>query len=75
MGNRQTRVQLGLPYQTTSISLVNFHGIIFETEDFEKEVGELKTKGIETTKTDNTPYAKFTRLKDPDGNGSSFHQK
>jgi predicted enzyme related to lactoylglutathione lyase len=75
MGNGETWVQLGLPNQTTSLALMNFHGIIFETDDIEKEIGELKTKGIETTKIDNTPWGKFTQLKDPDGNGLTFHQK
>ena len=55
MGNGETWVQLALPNQTTSIALMSFHGIIFETDDIEKEIGELKIKGIETTKIDNTP--------------------
>jgi len=75
MGNGETWVQLGLPNQTTSIALMSFHGIIFETDDIEKETGELRTKGVETTKIDNTPWGKFTQLKDPDGNGLTFHQK
>ena len=61
--------------QTTSISLSNFHGIIFETADIEKEVQELKAKVIETGKIDDTPWGKFAWLKDPDGNGLCLHQK
>jgi hypothetical protein len=53
---------------------MNFHGIIFETGDIEKEVRELKTKGIETSKIDDTPWDRFTQLKDPDGNGLTYHQ-
>jgi catechol 2,3-dioxygenase-like lactoylglutathione lyase family enzyme len=75
MGNGETWVQLGLPNQPTSISLLSFHGVMFETDDIEKEVKELKSKGIETTKIDNTPWGKFVQLKDPDGNGLSYHQK
>ena len=75
MGNGQTWVQLGLPDQTTSISLMNFQGIILETEDIEKEVRELKGKGIETAKIDDTPWGRFAQLKDLDGNGLTLHQK
>jgi len=71
----QTWVQLGLPNQTTSISLLKFHGIIFETTDIEKEIQELKTKDIEVGKIDNTPWGRFAWLKDPDGNGLCLHQK
>lgn len=98
MGNGQTWVQLGLPNQATSISLVSWwpykeiemsvgslQGIILETDDIEKEVQELKTKGIEVVKIgpkglepgkiDSTPWGKFAHLIDPDGNGLSIHQK
>ena len=75
MGNGQTWVQLGLPNQPTSLSLLNFHGVMFETDDMEKEVRDLKTRGIETGKIDNTPWGRFVQLKDLDGNGLSFHQK
>jgi predicted enzyme related to lactoylglutathione lyase len=75
MGNGQTWVQLGLPGQTTSISLMNFQSVIIETDDIEKETRELKTKGIEAGKIDDTPWGKFAQLKDPDGNGLTLHQK
>jgi catechol 2,3-dioxygenase-like lactoylglutathione lyase family enzyme len=75
MGNGETWVQVGLPNQTTSISLASFHGIIFETADIEKEVQELKAKGIETGKIDDTPWGKFAWLKDLDRNGLCLHQK
>ncbi len=97
MGNGQTWVQLGIPGQITSISLVNWwpfkeaemkagslHGIVLETEDIEKEVKDLKTKGIELGKMDptgleeekimDTPWGRFVHFKDPDGNGLNFHQ-
>jgi catechol 2,3-dioxygenase-like lactoylglutathione lyase family enzyme len=88
MGNGQTWVQLGLPDQTTSISLMEtapgveraasdgtLQGIVLETEDIEKEIQELKKKGIEAGKIDNTPWGKFSFFKDPDGNGLTLHQK
>jgi catechol 2,3-dioxygenase-like lactoylglutathione lyase family enzyme len=71
----QTWIQLGLPNQTTTISLATFHGIIFETDDIEKEIKALKAKGVEVGKTDDTPWGKFAWLKDPDGNGLCLHQK
>ena len=75
MGNGETWVQLGLPGQTTSISLMNFQSLILETENMEKETRELKTKGIESGKIDDTPWGKFAQLKDPDGNALTLHQK
>lgn len=75
MGNGETWVQLGLPGQTTSISLMNFQTVILETEDMEKEIRDLKSKGIEVGKIDDTPWGKFSQLKDPDGNNITLHQK
>lgn len=71
----QTWVQLGFPGQETSISLANFSGLIFETDDIEKEIEELKVKGIELGKTGSTPWGKFAWLKDLDGNSLCLHQK
>jgi len=75
MGNGQTWIQMGLPNQITSLSLASFQGIIFETDNIEKEVQELTTKGIEAGKIDNTPWGKFSWLKDIDGNKFCLHQK
>lgn len=75
MGNGQTWVQMGLPGQEISISLMDFQALIIETEDIEKEIRELKTKGIEAQKIDDTPWGKFSQLKDPDGNSLTLHQK
>jgi catechol 2,3-dioxygenase-like lactoylglutathione lyase family enzyme len=75
MGNEQTWIQMGLPNQDSSISLANFQGIILETDDMDKEVQELKTKGIETGNIDDTPWGKFCWLKDLDGNKICLHQK
>jgi predicted enzyme related to lactoylglutathione lyase len=75
MEHGQTWIQLGLPNHDTTISLATFQGIIFETDDIEKEIEALKTKGIELGKIDNTPWGKFAWLKDLDGNGLCLHQK
>ena len=71
----ETWIQLGLPNQSTTISLATFNGIIFESNDIENEIRELKAKGIKVEKIDNTPWGKFAWLKDPDGNGLCLHQK
>jgi len=75
MGNGESWIQLGLPGQATSIALMKSQGIICETYDIEKEIGELLAKGIEASKIDQTPWGKFSWVKDPDGNGISLHQK
>jgi catechol 2,3-dioxygenase-like lactoylglutathione lyase family enzyme len=71
----QTWVQMALPGQSTSISLLTFHGIICETDDIEKEIQELSGKGVEVGKVDITPWGKFAWLKDLDGNGLCLHEK
>ena len=68
-------IQLGIPGSDASISLASFHGVICETENIEKEIKELKAKGIEVGKIDATPYGKFAWLKDLDDNGICLHQK
>jgi predicted enzyme related to lactoylglutathione lyase len=54
--------------------LQNFRGIIFETDDIEKKIGELQAKGIESGKIDDTPWGRFAWLKDLDGNALCLHQ-
>ena len=68
-------IQMGLPNSNTTISLAGFQGIICETDNIEKEVRELKTKGIEVGKIDDTPWGKFAWLKDLDGNSLCLRQK
>ncbi len=68
-------IQLGLPGQTTTISLATFQGIIFETDDIEKQVAEFVAKGIEVGNIDNTPWGRFAWFKDLDGNSLCLHQK
>ena len=75
MEHGQTWLQLGLPGQPTTISLANFQGIIFETDDIEKEISDLQTKGIVPGKIEDTPWGKFAWMTDPDGNKLCLHQK
>lgn len=74
-GHGDTWIQLGLPGSSTTISLAGFQGNIYETDNIEKEVKELKTKGIEVGKIDETPWGRFAWLKDLDGNSLCLHQK
>jgi predicted enzyme related to lactoylglutathione lyase len=84
MGNGGTWIQLGFPGQATSLTLVNWfvnkmpagsmQGLVLKTEDIQKEVDELKAKGIEVQDIDNTPWGKFASFNDPDGNGLTLHQ-
>ena len=66
---------MGLPNQSTSISLATFHGIICETADIESEMAQLKANGIEMERVDKTPWGTFAWMKDVDGNGICLHQK
>ncbi len=84
MGNGSTWVQLGLPGQAASISLVNWfkempagsmQGLVLKSEDIEKEVADLKAKGVEVKSIDNTPWGKFASFSDPDGNGITLRQE
>jgi predicted enzyme related to lactoylglutathione lyase len=78
MGDGNTWIQLGLPDQTTSISLVNWfskspagtmQGLVLASDDIEAEVAEIKAKGIDVQPIDNTPWGRFASFNDPDGNG------
>lgn len=71
----ETWIQLGLPNGNASISLANFHGIICDTDDIEREIQQLKPKGIEFGKIDNTPWGRFAWVKDLDGNSLCLRQK
>lgn len=71
----ETWIQMGLPGCNTTISLAGFQGIICETKDITAEIKELRAKGIEVGKIDETPWGKFAWLKDLDGNQLCLHQK
>ncbi len=68
-------IQMGLLNGGATISLAGFQGIICETDNIETEIKELKAKGIEVGKIENTPWGKFAWLKDLDGNSLALHQK
>ena len=68
-------IQMGLPDGNTTISLSGFQGLIFETDNIEKESKLLKEKGIEVGNIDQTPWGRFAWLKDLDGNSLCLHQK
>lgn len=97
MGNGQTWVQLGLPGSSTSISLISWYpfpdvamapgslkGLVILTDDIEKDVADLKAKGVQSNKIGpngflegqimDTPWGKFSHFSDPDGNGFDLHQ-
>src|ERR1700753_524858 len=84
MGNGAKWVQLGFPGQTTSITLVTWftnikpgssQGLVIRTNDIEKDVEELKAKGVEVGKIDPTPWGTFCDFKDPDGNSMILRQE
>ena len=71
----ETWIQMGLPNSNTTISLASFQGVICQTDNIENEIKELKVKGIEVGKVDDTPWGRFAWLKDLDGNSLCLHQK
>jgi len=84
MGNGANWVQLGLPGQKTSITLVNWfkqmpagsmQGLVLKSEDIEKEVADLQAKGVEVKPIDPTPWGRFASFSDPDGNGLTLWQE
>lgn len=84
MGESGLWIQLGLPNNGVSITLVNWfpkmspgsmQGLVIETEDIEKERNGLLSKGITVSAVDNTPWGKFASFEDPDGNGLTLHQQ
>lgn len=84
MGDGSKWVQLGLPGQATSITLVTWltkitpgssQGLVIRTNDIEKEVEELRAKGVTIDKIDPTPWGKFASFYDPDGNGMVLRQE
>lgn len=68
-------IQMGLPNSGTSLSLSGIQGLICETENIEKKIRELKEKGIEVGKIDDTQWGRFAWFKDLDGNSLCLHQK
>ncbi len=52
----------------------SLQGLMLQTEDIEKEVTILKSKGVVFERIDNTPFGQFANFSDPDNNGLMLHQ-
>jgi len=83
MGDGNTWLQLGIPGQATTITLVTWfkkmppgslQGMVLRSVDIEKEVADLRVKGISVEDIDNTPWGRFASFSDPDGNGFTLRQ-
>ena len=84
MGDGNTWVQLAPTEDSqTSITLVHWFpemqpgsltGNVLATDDIEGMVAELRAKGVEVGKIDETPWGRFAGFKDPDGNGWMLHE-
>lgn len=81
---KQTWIQMALPGSPVSITLVNWfpempagsvRGFVIKTDDLDKEIEELKSKGLEVGDAEKTPWGRFATVKDPDGNALSLHGK
>jgi len=68
-------IQMALPGSPTAISLADFSGLICETSDISREIGQLQAQGIDVGKIDQTPWGKFAWFNDLDGNSLCLHQK
>lgn len=71
----ETWIQMGLPGSDTTISLAGSQGVIYETDNIENKMADLKSQGIEVGKIDETSWGKFAWLKDLDGNSLCLHEK
>lgn len=71
----ETWIQMGIPGSDTTISLAGFQAVICETDNIKAKIADLKSKGIEVNKIDETPWGKFAWLKDLDGNSLCLHEK
>jgi len=49
-------------------------GIVFEVDDIDKAVADLRAKGVEVEDPYATPVCKITSFADAEGNKVSFHQ-
>ncbi|SDG04861.1 VOC family protein [Mucilaginibacter sp. P19] len=81
---KQTWIQMAFPGSPVSITLVNWfaempagsvRGLVIKTDDLDKDIADLKAKGLEVGNVDTTPWGRFATVKDPDGNALSLHAK
>ena len=49
-------------------------GIVFEVDDIDKSIADLRGKGIEVEDAYETPVCKITSFVDGEGNKVSYHQ-
>jgi predicted enzyme related to lactoylglutathione lyase len=84
MGNGHKWVQVGFPGQATSLTLVDYfdnmtpgssYGLVINTKDIEKDVEDLRAKGVVIDRIDPTPWGRFANFVDPDGNGMTLRQE
>jgi predicted enzyme related to lactoylglutathione lyase len=77
-------IQMSFEKGGPSITLVNWfkempagsvRGLVIRTDDIEKEIDTLKSRGIQTGRIDATQWGRFASVKDPDGNTFSLHQR
>ena len=68
-------IQVGFPGEDTTLSLAGFSAIICKTDDIKKDVADLKSKGVDVGKIDETPWGRFAWFKDPDGNSLCLREK
>ena len=50
-------------------------GLVIKTDNLDKDIADLKAKGLEVGDVDTTPWGRFATVKDPDGNALSLHAK
>jgi uncharacterized glyoxalase superfamily protein PhnB len=84
LGNGQQWIQLSFPDGGATITLVNWfdkmpagslQAVVIESDDIEKDIKQLQNSGIEPGPIDKTPWGRFAKITDPDGNTWSLHQK
>ena len=49
-------------------------GIVFEVDDLDRTISDLRAKGLKLEDPYNTPVCKVSSVEDPEGNKITFHQ-
>jgi catechol 2,3-dioxygenase-like lactoylglutathione lyase family enzyme len=71
-------LMIAIPGSQTAITLVTWFptmpagsvkGIVLETDDLDAAIATLAANGVATSAVEDAPWARFTELADPDGNG------
>lgn len=83
MNDKYRWIQLGLPGNITTISLVTWfkemppgslQGLVLATDSIEEDYVNFKRQGLSVSILSQTPNGKYFTVRDPDGNGISFQQ-